>query len=148
MRITTRPDIIFAAGDLTVEPFNVTPNNYPNAYVRSYSFLTNGALTAGVSAVINSVITPQEIITFNDGPPVYFNENPSFLDSAQFIIYPEIQWGWFDGTTNAPVIFPNSASIATLEQQIESGGNGVPVGLWNPLSAFGNTNGSSSVASP
>jgi len=136
-RTVNRPDIIFAAGDLTVDPFNTVPNNYPNAYVRSFNFVNNGIATLGSFPVYNAVISPQEIITFNDGGPNYFNENPSFLDSLQFIIYPQLLWGSFNGTTNTPVIFPSSASIATLEQEVLSGGSTIPIGVYNPVNILG-----------
>lgn len=147
-RTVTQPDIIFAAGDLTVVPFAVTPDNYPNPYIRTYGFLTNPVVTVGVDPVLTGVIAPQEIITFNDVTGVYFNENPSFLDSEQFILYPTLQWGSFNGSTNAPIVFPNSASIAILEQQVLAGGATVPLGIWNPVSNTNLTNGSTGVTTP
>lgn len=139
-RTVTQPDIIFAAGDLTVEPFNVTPNNYPNPYIRTFGFGTNGLVTTGVNAVTATTISPQEIITFNDAGPAYFNENPSFLDSQQFIIYPTLQWASFNGSTNAPVLYPNEASIVALEQQVLTPNSSVPLGIYNPVTTNSTTN--------
>jgi hypothetical protein len=136
-RTITQPDIIFAAGDLSVVPFAVTPDNYPNAYIRTYGFIASTLVSSSTNPVISSVITPQEIITFNNGAPAYFNASPSFLDSQYFIIYPTLQWASFNGTTNAPIIFPNSKSIAALMQQVLTSGSSVPIGVYNPVSILG-----------
>jgi hypothetical protein len=135
-RTITAPDIIFAAADLTVTPDSITPDNYPNAYIRTFNFVASPLVTTGVTPVINAVIAPQEVITFNDGPPAYVNIDPNFLDSQYFAFYPTLQWASFDGSTNAPVVFPNYSSIVSLEEEILTSGNSVSFGLWDPLSVL------------
>lgn len=138
-RTISQPDILFTAGDFSqAEPFNVTPNNYPDPYQRTFTFISNNIVTIGPNAVVNSVISPQEIITFNDGGPTYFNENPGFLDSQQFIIYPNLIWGYFNGSTNAPIIFPNYSSIQALEAAVltPASGSAIELGVYNPVNPF------------
>src|SRR5208282_5570769 len=70
-----------------------------------------------------------------DGSP-YFNENPGSDISDLFYGFYFI-WASFDGTTNAPVVYPDGTSIANLENQIlirlspttlPGGSSGVPYG--------------------
>jgi hypothetical protein len=130
-RTIFQPDIIFAAGDL-VGPATTYPLTY-NAYSRGFNFISNGIVSPG-GGVEASVITPQEIITFNDVNPVYVNISPHFLDEIQFGLYPVVLWGSFDGSTNAPTVYPSGTSLANLEQEIVQPGASIDVGLYNPVS--------------
>jgi hypothetical protein len=148
-RTVTQPDIIFAAGDLTVVPNAATPDNYPNPYERSFGFIASTLAGQSNAPVLNAVISPQEVITFNNVTGVYFNESTSFLSSDQYLLYPTLLWGYFDGTTNAPIVFPDSASSTQLIKQILSGGSNASLGTYNPVSLLStNTNSSTSALNP
>jgi hypothetical protein len=136
-RTITQPDILFTAGDL-VGPPETFPLTY-NAYDRTITYVNNNAVNLGADAVTASVIGAQEIITFNNVNPVWINLNPAFLDSTATALYPVLLWASFNGTTNAPVVFPNGSSIESIEQQVLAGGATVPLGLWNPLSSLINS---------
>jgi hypothetical protein len=131
-RTITQPDIIFTAGDLVTGP-----TTFPvivNAYTRGFNYISNGVVTVGADGITSQVISAQEIVTFNNINAIYVNFNPSFMDQVESVGYPYLLWGSFDGTTNAPVVFPNGTSIATLEQQVLEGGPSIPLGLYNPIS--------------
>ena len=51
-----------------------------------------------------------------DGTP-YFTETPG-SDVADLYYNAYFVWATFDGTTNAPVVYPNGTSIDNLENQI------------------------------
>jgi hypothetical protein len=141
-RTVTRPDIIFAAGNITGNNIGTAPIDYgiyPEGYNRTFNFVLNGFVPAGIDAVTAQVIAPEEIITFNNQTPAFENESPYFMDAPEGA-GPFLQWGSFNGTTNAPEVYPDGSSIAALEEEILSGagansGSGASVtsGTWNPL---------------
>ena len=51
-----------------------------------------------------------------DGTP-YFNETPGG-DIADLYYATYFVWAAYDGTTNAPVVFPNGTSIENLQNQV------------------------------
>jgi len=107
-RRITRPDIIFAAADITAPP--AVPS-----LDRSVNFSTNGNVSV-VNIAGPGNIAPQMLVTFNKVGPMLFNANPVFLDeqsaTSGFV------WGSFDGTTNDPVVYPQGSSIRALEAQV------------------------------
>jgi hypothetical protein len=58
------------------------------------------------------------VITFNKGGPVYFNIVTNHLWSLDQMSLRDIVWASFDDSTNAPVVYPNGTSIASLESQM------------------------------
>ena len=50
------------------------------------------------------VITPPIVITFTDEWPATLH-SPPFLDEFNSLLF--AQWGSFDGTTNAPILYPH-----------------------------------------
>jgi len=134
-RTIIRPDILFTAGDLdTNQVFPLTPT----AYVRGFGYISNGIVSAN-NGVSSSVISPIETVTFNTVNNLYYNESPYFMDQTQFYRFPVFNWGSFDGSTNAPVLYPNGSSIASLEGQLLQGGPSITLGLYNPVSFTTNT---------
>jgi hypothetical protein len=135
-RTVTQPDIIFGAGDLFSNNVGAAPFQY-SAYTRGFAFITNGVNSLSEGAVLSQVISPQEIITFNDITPIYVNETPSYLDEFSALEYPGLLWGSFDGTTNAPTVYPNTSSLSQLIAQIFSGEpTGTTSGTWSGLSGL------------
>jgi hypothetical protein len=146
-RTVTVPDIVFSAGDLIS---NTAPPSY-NAYGLGLlgTYVVDGTVQVSAGGnVVSSVYSPRYQVTFNSVGPFYFNEGSveaggSFLDQYTGF-YPVFWWGSFDGSTNAPVVFPTGSNISALESQILSGpgsGSGQVQGLgsWNPVNLV-NTN--------
>lgn len=130
-RTITGPDIIFAADDL-VNTGTVPATDL--ALTRTVTFISNNLVSPGGGGISAQVIAPQMYVVFNRVGAIYFNQSPSFLDQNTAVAYPIFIWGSFDGSTNAPVIFPTGSSIAALEQQIMTSSTGLTPGTWNPFS--------------
>jgi len=59
------------------------------------------------------VIQPQVRIFYSALLPFFFNSDPGTLDDE--FQFGSFVWGSFDGSTNAPVIFPNFLSVRDLQ---------------------------------
>jgi hypothetical protein len=109
-RAVTAPDILITAEDLATEGsvtgFGVT------AATRNLAFATNSlpALTGP------GIIEPLVRFSFNKVGPVFGNFTPINMD--EFTQIPILTWGSFDGSTNAPVIYPNGTSILNYERDV------------------------------
>lgn len=121
-RIITTPDILFTAADLMVG------GQIPGIMVaRNETFTNNVAInqqTRDPFGVINSgpgTINPGVIITFNNAGPINFNiaDSPFLSEENPGAVWPI--WGSFDGTTNAPVVYPLGTSIEDIERQVLGG---------------------------
>ncbi len=75
-----------------------------------------GTIEPGVQFVFNSVGPAFENLLGN----VFFREigNLGFAGVPDTNFLQDFRWGSFDGTTNAPVVYPSSVSIASLESEI------------------------------
>jgi hypothetical protein len=113
-RTVSTPDILFAAQDLAPGP-SAPPGSV--GYGRNINFNTNNA-TAGLAGP-GTIETPT-VITFNKVGIQFFNNSPNayFIDSAEANQLPLAVWGSFDGSTNAPIVYPNGATIESLENMI------------------------------
>jgi hypothetical protein len=147
-RTVTAPDIIFTAGDLTFpgpDPYQVTlERNSPGAAPNVFNFITYGdAVSQGVNAVTPSVISPQLIVTLNNSGQVYYNGDSSGADLNDQATSPELGfiWGSFNGSTNAPIVFPTGASIAAVEAAVLGGAGGTNLlgGAYTPVSVSTNS---------
>jgi hypothetical protein len=143
-RTVTAPDIIFTAGDITF----AGPYPYQETLARSSGFITYGAAVSpgavsGAAQVTPSVITPEEVITFNNSGLVYYNEeNPqgtAFLSQASPMQLGFI-WGSFNGSTNAPIPFPNGTSLDEIEAEVLSAGPETEIGIYTSVSLTAATN--------
>jgi hypothetical protein len=117
-RTVTAPDFLFNAADMAGGP-NSAVNDY--AFVRpSINFNTANAIP-GLAGP--GTIEPSTTLTFNKVGPIYLNFSPNayFISSAEANQFPFWIWGSFDGTTNAPVVYPNGTTIANMENQILMG---------------------------
>jgi hypothetical protein len=115
-RTLTRPDILFVAADLGLigtppSPVSVT-RTAATAWVND-SALNNNANTQEGPGIIQSPIN----LIFSKLGPVLQNSNPNSVtqNSATFANF---LWGSFDGSTNAPIVYPSGTSIRDLERQI------------------------------
>jgi hypothetical protein len=133
------PDIIFTAGDL-VEP---GPDNYEVAVVRNNpngNFITYGeAVSPGAlvnpNTISAAVLTPELIISLNNDGQIFYNATSlggsGFLDQDNSFEQGFI-WGSFNGSSTAPIAFPNGTSIQQLESQVL--GSGLTTTLSSPYS--------------
>lgn len=110
-RIITQPDILFTADDLVSPPTQWFIG--VDWYNRTISFNSNNALP---NLPGPGLIQPVMNLTFNKVGPSFFNQGPFFLDEASSV--PDFVWGSFDGSTNAPVIYPSGISIVDYENQV------------------------------
>lgn len=123
-RVVTTPDFLFSAQDLASGPENVPS---VATYSRNLNFDTANVL-AGLAGP--GTITPSSTITLNKSGPVYYNSFGDVMDGTPYfngtpngdtndLYYLNyFVWGSYDGTTNAPVVYPNGTSIDNLENQI------------------------------
>ena len=118
-RVLTQPDILFAAADLGVDAGG---NPIYMSRTDTSTWANNDALNGQTTLAGPGVIQPEVAIIFSKLGPYYYNVGPPFnyLDEGTgipgFVV-----WGSFDGTTNAPVVYPDGVSIQDLEQQVLGG---------------------------
>ena len=114
-RVITRPDFLFSAEERQV----------PDLAWLSFGFRTIPGRGDGfnVSNILNSSAVdgpgtrePFIEITFNKVGPLLQNVGPASLLEAS--AFPSFIWGSFDGSTNAPIVYPSGTSITDLENQI------------------------------
>jgi hypothetical protein len=121
-RVVTVPDFLFQAQDLTVP----NPPNLP--YGPDYQYPIP---TFDTSAIKTQLAGPGAIIPGNKAMIFNKTENDLYLNGSlateglstnQFLNESTqsrfLTWGAFDGTTNLPVVYPSSASIASLMNQL------------------------------
>jgi hypothetical protein len=117
-RIITQPDILFLAQNLALP----TPQALTPPLVRrtdTSGWINHDALNGAALQGGPGVIPPQVRIIFNDVLPYFSNSGSAqfqFLDHETAIR--SAVWGSFDGTTNAPIIFPNYISLQMLENMV------------------------------
>jgi hypothetical protein len=108
------PDIVFAARDLGV--FNPFPTavTFARTFPPAYQNTGPGGLN-GPGTLPLGVATPTTLI-FNKVGTVRVNQGPFFIDEASALV--DFTWASFDGSTNAPILYPSGISIMDLEAQI------------------------------
>jgi hypothetical protein len=111
-RSLSAPDILFTADDL-----GVTPNNgRPYVFSRNLSFQNNGDLNT--FSTINIPNGPGNVlpgeVSFNKVGPWVLNVGLTAEERGRrgFML------GRFDGTTNAPVVFPQNVDIYEIERRL------------------------------
>lgn len=118
-RIVTYPDFLFTAQDLAGGP-GAPP--IPPMEARGINFNPNnrGTNLAGPGTIEPAAVGPSTIFVFNKVGPDFVNlgltDTNAFL--TQLSQTALAVWGSFDGTTNPPIVYPNGASIADLENQL------------------------------
>ena len=123
-RVVTTPDFTLSAADLVLGPAAIP--GVPT-FQRNLNFDQSNVLP-GLAGP--GVINPATTITFNKVGPVFFNTTLGTLDGTPFFtetpggditdsFFSEyFVWASYDGTTNAPVVYPNGASIDSLGNMI------------------------------
>ncbi len=118
-RVVLHPDFLFQAEDLTVP----TPEfPYGPDYNVTFPQFDQSAITTQLAGP--GTITPNVVMVFNKNMNVYLNGslNNYGLSTNQFLNQNtqglRAAWGSFDGSTNYPVVYPDSGSIISLMNQM------------------------------
>jgi len=125
-RIVTEPDFLFSAEDMANGP-GTDPG--VTTQRRNLNFDTDNVL-AGLAGP--GTITTPTTITYNKSGPVYYNSSEDVMDGSPYFnetpggdagindLYYSwyFVWGCYDGTTNAPIVFPNGTSYENLADQV------------------------------
>ncbi len=118
-RVVTAPDLLYSANDLVVPAAGGIINNL---YFRTIDFNQANILPneAGPGTIQTS-----STISFNNSSAVFYNEGTLALSGANYLINQNsglvgdyFIYGSFDGTTNNPIVYPNSTSLFQLQNQI------------------------------
>jgi hypothetical protein len=124
-RIVTRPDILFSAADLGVS------NRVPRLFARSDTsrWTNNDALNGASQLDGPGVIQPPVTITFSKLGPLLLNSN-QLTNQSDALTLPA--WGWFDGSTNPPIVFPTPGSYRDVLARLQLVGNNTTwtLSLW------------------
>lgn len=119
VRVVTQPDILLSAADLATGPAG---NDTASTVLRNIHF-NSSHIVSGLRGP--GTIDTQSVITYDRVGSVF--ENGPFLDTASFLNpaevnettqVPLLQWASYDGSTNAPIIYPNGTSLENLENQM------------------------------
>ncbi len=113
-RVVRRPDILFMGQDLSVGGSG-TRFLY-NTLARSIPDFIDSRAADGLAGpgIIDPTSGTNATIIYNTVGPVFFNTSPAFLNGPDSYTGDYGIWGSFDGTTNAPIVYPNGTSIANL----------------------------------
>lgn len=125
-RIVLVPDFLMTAQDLATTPADALLG--PGGVARGITFDQS---TANPGLAGPGVIQPATSggFIYNKVGPIYLNLSPNFMDEQSAI--PLILWGSFDGSTNAPIVYPNGTSVLNLENQVLIQVHPPPPGLPN-----------------
>jgi hypothetical protein len=107
-RVVTAPDFVFDANDQASGPSTIPIIGGTTASVK-FDQDNEGAGLAGPG-----IINPGGTIAFTKVGTAYLNESPSYLNGPTNAAGKYWIWGSFDGTTNAPVVYPNGTSLVNL----------------------------------
>lgn len=120
IRTISQPDFIFDAADIQgpdafneLMAFEISPNS---TWLSSDEFDGITGDDAGPG-----IIAPSMTMTFNNVGPLFLNqqgEGSYFLREGDITSAPLLAWGSFDGTTNAPIVYPDKITIEDLERLV------------------------------
>src|ERR1017187_6859015 len=112
-RVATVPDILFTAVDGVPGPASLL--NWTNL-ARNVRYNQNDVLH-GLAGP--GIIDAPTVITFNKSGPIFYNVVTNGIWSLdERSAFQQFMWASYDDSTNAPVVYPNGTSIASLESQI------------------------------
>jgi hypothetical protein len=144
-RTLLAPDFIFSATNIVNAPAVFPPGNgiVGRGINFNQAFANQGAAGPGT-------IEPQTTVAFDKVGPFFVNSFTTAFSpgTAQAGQAPGILLGSFDGSTNAPIVYPNGTSLINLENQMLIGiapgalPNG-KVGVSYPTTQFSATGGQS-----
>lgn len=107
-RVITQPDVLFTVQDLEAQ-FHGGPVLF--AGTGTSNWVNNGTPNSGPG-----VIQPPVVIAFDElGPSLEHAATSNYSDPANFFAALLPSWGSFDGTTNAPIMYPIPATTNSTE---------------------------------
>jgi hypothetical protein len=110
-RLIAAPDILLVADDLGVR---ADGSIVLSTRTDTSGWINNDAINGSTALPGPGVISPTVTISYSKVGPSFVNQNPYLLDESAVLSAGEL-WGHFDGTTNAPIIFPSGSSIQSLK---------------------------------
>lgn len=115
-RGVTQPDFLFSAVDAPLIP-GPAQDQDTVIFDRNLNFSTN-SLEFYPGQAGPGTIEPPTLIRFSK-TPTWLNLAPNayFWDRAEASQFVDLIWSYYDGTTNAPIVFPNGTSIQALEDR-------------------------------
>lgn len=124
-RFVPQPDFLFHGNDMTGGPTDDPP--FVGVAGRSDSYQSNAALNGsygvgggGETGIYGpGIIAPGVVVTFNTAGYRYIGSVPNFL--SETTVGEIVLWGSYDGSTNAPVIYPDGTSIEEIENRVTGG---------------------------
>lgn len=111
-RVVSRPDFIFSAYDDSTP----TPVGWGYQCTGTSNWLNNSSINPSLNSSGPGTIRPQVSIAFRDfglTDNLWTGDVPPFTSPGET----QLRWGWFDGSSNAPVVFPSTngqAQVTTL----------------------------------
>jgi hypothetical protein len=115
-RVITQPDLLFVATDLGYSAPPV-PEPYLADRTATASWQNNDLLNGNTTAGGPGVVTPPIVIAFTDQLPVWLEETPGGESTLTSFLASGWVWASFDGTTNAPVIYPTYGNLTLTDLQ-------------------------------
>jgi hypothetical protein len=115
-RVGQLPDILFGAADLGITPNTATPVTLTRGTVRINNGNLNSSLANQGGPGINH--GPNNVI-FSKVGPSFHNEWPRAVTEASAT--PFLFWGSFDGSTNAPIVYPKDITLEDVSALIHGG---------------------------
>jgi hypothetical protein len=116
-RVVTEPDFLFTAADLMPGP--AAPVDSGSNFIRSVTFNEDNALPRLAGPGVINLNGSNNAIIFNKSGPIFYNfvtNNTWSLDEGSATLRP--LWASYDDSTNAPVVYPNGTSLASVESQM------------------------------
>jgi Putative Ig domain len=112
-RVIAVPDFLMTAQDAPLSPGPADVAS-PAVIARGVAF---DAANAGFGIAGPGTMDASSAgIIYNKVGPIYQNNAPNALDEATASLF--FIWGSYDGSTNAPIVYPNGTSITDLENQL------------------------------
>jgi hypothetical protein len=111
-RTVTAPDYLFS-GDIILGG----PTDFPPQYFVGSISEPNYVTPTNINVLGPGIIDPSgNLFTLHKVGPAYANSGPSFL--TQVSGSELFRWGSFDGSTNAPIVYPVGTDLQTLENLV------------------------------
>jgi hypothetical protein len=119
-RAIAAPDIVFTVADLGLLG-NVVPAFASRTVTTGWQ--NNDPINGQSAQGGPGVIPPQVVISFTNLLPFFINESPGFVTEGTFLLSSGV-WASFDGTTNAPILYPQYGTLTLQHLQNQVLGTG------------------------
>jgi len=141
-RVVAAPDVLLVADDL-----GLTTGGFPVLFRRTDTsgWINNDAINGATTLPGPGVISPTATFSYSKVGPYFMNQDPFLLDESA-VLFPGVLWGHFDGTTNAPIIFPSGSSIQSLKAEAIYGNYGSDGSPWTVPNIVVTTNSTAGTA--